>query len=198
MRSSVREPLVVKIGGSLSQRGEVARVLALVAATRRRIVVVPGGGVHADRVRERQAREGLSDRDAHRLAIEAMEQTGREYLALQPELVAAHTLSSIREAWRRWQVPVWMPARMCARDTRIPEDWSITSDGLAARLAEQLGSVPVLIVKSLRVPRSVRAEALAALGIIDPAFAAIVRRTGLRWRIAGPGEERIALEGLFH
>lgn len=188
-----RSALVVKIGGSLTETGRLGAVLRSVARARRPLVIVPGGGAYADAVRERQRREGFSDPEAHRLAILAMHDMAADVMSLQPGLVAADTVAAIRAHWQHGRTPVWLPARMCLRDTTIPADWSITSDGLAARLAEQLGRLPVVLVKSVRVARSAVAAGLADAGIVDPTFARIVRRSGLEWRIAGPGEEERAL-----
>ncbi len=183
---TVKRPLVLKIGGSLAETGRLEGCLAAVAALRRPVVIVPGGGQFADAVRERQQREELSDREAHFLAIAAMHQMAEAFLALQPGPVRAATLSQIRDAWRRKRVAVWLPLRLLRRDDTIPKDWSVTSDGLAARLAERLGRLPVVLVKSVAVPRSETAASLAARGVVDPTFAAIVRRSGLPWRVTGP------------
>jgi aspartokinase-like uncharacterized kinase len=179
----------------LTETGRLEAVLKLVARAHRSIVIVPGGGAFADAVRADQTREGFSDDEAHRLAILAMHDMAADFVSLQPGLVGAHTVADIRAAWRRRRVPIWLPTRMCLRDGTIPQDWSITSDGLAARLAEQLGRLSIVLVKPVRVPRSASARSLADSGIVDFAFAAITRRSGLRWSIAGPGEERTALQG---
>lgn len=178
-------PLVVKVGGSLAETGRLAPCLDHLVALRRPIVVVPGGGPFADAVRAAQKHEGFSDTEAHRRAILAMHEMAGVFMKLQPGLVRAETLADIRAAWQRGRTPVWLPWRMCASDGKIPQDWSITSDGLAARLAERLGRVPVILVKSVSVPRSSSARSLAAAGIIDPAFVTIVRRAGLAWRVTG-------------
>ena len=96
----------------------------------------------------------------------------------------------MRSAWKARRVAVWMPAKLCERDKRIPRDWSITSDGLAARLAERLGRAPVVLVKSRPVERGASAAALAREGVVDPVFAEIEARARLEWAVVGPGEEQ--------
>ncbi len=180
--------LVLKIGGSLAKSGQLSGVLEMVARSTRRIVIVPGGGSYADLVRQEQATLGYSDAEAHRRAILAMHRMAAEWIDMQPRLASAETVQEIRAGWQRHMVPVWLPARMVLGDLSLPEDWSVTSDALAARLSECLGRVPVVLVKSLRVPRSARADALAAQGIVDPVFAKIVARSGSCWRIVGADE----------
>ena len=53
--SLLREALVVKLGGSLSETGELKRWLALITRARRPLIVVPGGGAFADAVRRAPA-----------------------------------------------------------------------------------------------------------------------------------------------
>ena len=180
--------LVVKIGGSLAGTGRLGDVLAIVGRARRPLVVVPGGGPFADAVRRAQRELGFSDAAAHRMAILAMHQMAVAMLALEPRLVAAETLKAMRQAWARERVPVWLPARLAARDRRIPADWSITSDGLAARLAERLGGAALVLVKSLSVAPGAEAVTLAQEGVVDPVFAEIASRARLDWQILGPGD----------
>ena len=141
------KPLVVKIGGSLVETGRLREILAITARAQRPTVVVPGGGPFADAVRNAQAEFGFSDEAAHRMTLLAMHQTGILMTELEPRLIATETLAAMRGAWKERRVAVWMPAKLCERDKRIPRDWSITSDGLAARLAERLGGLPVVLVK---------------------------------------------------
>jgi aspartokinase-like uncharacterized kinase len=183
-------PLVVKIGGSLVETGRLREILGIVARAERPTVIVPGGGPFADAVRNAQAELGFSDEAAHDMAILAMQQTALLMQEIAPKLVAAETLAAMRRAWGERRVAVWMPAKLCERDKRIPRDWSITSDGLAARLAERLGRVPVVLVKSRQVARGATATALAREGVVDPVFAEIQARARLEWAVVGPGEER--------
>lgn len=181
-------PLVLKIGGSLLEAGHFRATLALVARARRPVVVVPGGGPFADAVREAQTRFGFSDAAAHDMSLLAMQQMAAAIVDGAPRFVAAETPLAMKRAWRGRRVPVWLPANLCASDLRIPRDWSITSDGLAARFAERLEGAEVALVKSCAVPRGASPETMARLGIVDTVFPAIVRRAGLPWHVLGPGE----------
>jgi hypothetical protein len=181
--------LVVKIGGSLLREPRLGPVVGLVAGAMRPIVVVPGGGVFADTVRECQAAQGFDDATAHRMALLAMHQTGLVLAGLAPRLTPAGTLPAVARALASGKVPVWLPLRLSERDRRIPADWSITSDGLAARLAERLGAPAVLLLKSCAVPQGASLAELTRNGIVDARFAEIVDRAALSWRILGAGED---------
>jgi aspartokinase-like uncharacterized kinase len=183
------KPLIVKIGGSLAETGRLRDALEIVGRARRPTIIVPGGGPFADAVRSAQADLGFSDAAAHSMALLAMHQMAHLIVGLQPGLVAVETLEGMRRACAEKRIPVWLPGKLSEADRRIPRDWSITSDGLAARLAERLGRAPVLLLKSRPVERSASAAALARAGVVDPVFAEIVARAGLAWAVLGPGEE---------
>jgi 5-(aminomethyl)-3-furanmethanol phosphate kinase len=186
-----RSPLatVVKLGGSLSESRRLAAILPVVAGARAPVVVVPGGGTFADAVRVAQADLGFNDAIAHRMAILAMHQTAHMLAGLEPRLVPVETLAAIRRTLADGGIPVWLPWKLCARDKSIPADWSITSDGLAARLAERLGGAPVVLVKSCAGACDATLDRLARAGTVDPTFVTIVERARLSWRVLGAGEE---------
>ncbi|MCB1521118.1 MAG: uridylate kinase [Hyphomicrobiaceae bacterium] len=182
-------PVVVKIGGSLISGKRLQGIVATIARARRPVVVVPGGGGFADEVRHVQAHHDVSDRAAHTMAILAMHQMGVMLQDMQVRFVAVETLAEIRQALAANRIPVWLPLRLSVADTKIPADWSVTSDGLAARLAERLRLQAVYLVKSRCVIDGPSAAELAADGIVDRTFADVVERARLSFRIFGPGEE---------
>ena len=182
-------PLVLKIGGSLGGSAHLRRLLDQVVATPRQIVVVPGGGAYADAVRAEQAVLGFDDREAHRRAIFAMHRMADDFRALQPNLVPASSREAIEAAWQTGAVPAWLPWPMVEHETSVPQDWSMTSDGLAAWLASRLEGAGVALIKSCRVPPGAALDELAADGITDPQFPKIVTSAGLLWHVLGAGDE---------
>jgi aspartokinase-like uncharacterized kinase len=182
--------IVVKIGGSLAETDRLADVLALISRAARPVIVVPGGGAFADKVRDLQNALRFDDRSAHRLAILGMHQMAELYFTLAPRLAPFDSLEGLARVFAVGQIPVWLPWKMTELDDSIPADWSITSDGLAARLAEQLGGLPVVLLKSVDADATWSAERLADEGIVDPVFPLIVQRARLDWRVFGPGDDR--------
>lgn len=187
---------MVKLGGSLAESMRLPAVLELVGRARAPVVVVPGGGAFADAVRRAQADFEFPDADAHRMALLAMHQTGLMMAALHPRFAPVETLAELRKVLDAGRIPVWLPYRMTDRDKRITPDWSTTSDGLAARLAERLDGAPVVLVKSCRIVPGSALVSLVLEGIVDTAFAAIVNRADLAWHVLGSGDE-VALSGLL-
>ena len=71
------------------------------------MVIVPGGGPFADTVRQLDARWGLTDHAAHRMAVRAMEQYGDLLTALREDLRPAADEVQVREVLGNAQVAVW-------------------------------------------------------------------------------------------
>jgi aspartokinase-like uncharacterized kinase len=151
--------------------------------------VVPGGGQFADKVRDLQNAIRFDDASAHRLAMLGMHQMAEIYFTLQERLAPADSLEGFGRVMATGLIPVWLPLQMCQVDDAIPKDWTVTSDGLAARLAERLGSTSLVLLKSCDVDAGVSAAELAKDGVVDPVFAEIVKRAGLAWRVLGPADD---------
>lgn len=182
-------PTVVKLGGSLAESRRLPSILKIVGSARQSCVIVPGGGIFADAVRAAYKKHRLSEVTAHRMALLAMHQSGMMLASMHARLAPVETLAGIRKALSESRIPVWLPLKLAETDRKISASWRTTSDALAARLAERLGGAPLVVVKSCRVNPVDTAAQLVDKGIIDPAFAEIVERSGLPWRVLGAGDE---------
>lgn len=113
-----------------------------------KVVIVPGGGLFANSVREAQQISNVSDAVAHQMALLAMDQYGIMLAGMNPALVTASSELEIAE--RGWQHRgiVWLPSKMVLADDSIPKNWEITSDSLSAWLADKLGAEQLILVKS--------------------------------------------------
>jgi 5-(aminomethyl)-3-furanmethanol phosphate kinase len=186
-------PLVVKVGGGLLRdqgldglRCACAEVNEI--ATRRPVLVVPGGGPFADAVRALDARWGLDDAVAHRLALHAMDQLG---VLLAPLLPGP-------------EINVLSVVQAFAGSTEIPESWTVTSDSLAVFAAAAVGAVEAVLLKPVagvlaRWPSNdpplenltvAQLQALQDAGegrAVDPYLPEAVRRTGVAVTVRSPG-----------
>jgi aspartokinase-like uncharacterized kinase len=123
---------------------------------------------------------GFDDRAAHHMALLAMEQYALALASLQPRFTLAASIAAIRRASREGRVPVWSPVAMVLRARDIPPSWDITSDSLAAWLAGRIGAEQLLLVKHGAAPAdAVDAAALAARGVVDPAFPRFLAASGV-------------------
>lgn len=186
---------VVKLGGSL---GKGPHLRAWLEALRHHpLVIVPGGGVFADAVRQADRQWQFSDALAHRLAIESMGLYGRMLQGMCEALVPARTLTDLRKGLSNRLPQIWCPEAEEVMRLGPQASWSVTSDTLSLWLAQQLGCEQVLLIKSRDVERpTVRLETLTSIGLVDPAFAQTLRQHALAVWLAGPSDADLLEQGL--
>jgi aspartokinase-like uncharacterized kinase len=172
---------IVKIGGSLLGSSELERWLTIFAKfSYGNIIIVPGGGVFADAVRDAQKLSKISDACAHRLAVLAMDQYGLLLANMNPLLTTARTHLEIDE--RTWQHRgiVWLPSHMVLSDDSIPQNWNVTSDSIAAWLAQKLNAQHLILVKSDsqtvfgNIKSELSLKVMTQNGVLDEAFSDFV------------------------
>jgi len=190
------KPLVLKLGGSLAPSARLQPLLALIARAQRPVIIVPGGGLFADAVRTIQRQLPFPDQTAHLMALLAMEQMALHIASLHPRTLGCRTVPDFAKALQTRHIPVWLPYDLQHDDASLPADWTVTSDALAARLAERL-EASVALVKSCPVPQDAGLDRLTDLGIVDPLFAPIVRRTHLTWGVYGSSDEPLLAKRLL-
>ncbi|MEO8418146.1 MAG: uridylate kinase [Methylophilaceae bacterium] len=163
---------VVKLGGSLLGSHELERWLDIFTRYGDgKIVIVPGGGIFADAVRESQKLSGISDAAAHHMAVMAMDQYGVLLAGLNPKLVKAESELEIAERGWQHRAIVWLPSKMVLADETIPANWQVTSDSLAAQLASRLNADQLILVKSQRPDGGqISLEKLIKDGMVDEYF----------------------------
>jgi 5-(aminomethyl)-3-furanmethanol phosphate kinase len=162
---------IVKLGGSLSHDERLATWLEMLAQhVPGRVVIVPGGGPYADVVRAQQQRWRFSDEHAHRMAVLAMDQFALQLQAMNPALVIAPTIAKISAVIANNQVAIWLPSQMVLSDNTIATSWDITSDSLAAWLANSLRADRLTLVKSCDIAAGATINGLVQRGIVDGGF----------------------------
>jgi aspartokinase-like uncharacterized kinase len=175
---------VAKIGGSLLSKADLAVQLRkwldaeLAAHPDTHYVLIVGGGPLVDAIREIDRASPLGDANSHWICIELMSVTTRILAALLPELTVIHQISQLAERTTCPGATLLCPADFlrdieptCA-GTRLPADWSVTSDAIAARLAILLAADELVFLKSIAPPVPVTdagnwLSELAAHGYID-------------------------------
>ena len=120
-----RTPLVVKLGGSLHHR--VPDIVPLLCKSERPLLVVPGGGLFAEAVRQEQE----ADDAAHWMAIAAMEQYAW--------VIASHGMRTTDILAVPETTAVFLPYISMRQRDPLPHSWDVTSDTIAAWIAAELG-----------------------------------------------------------
>lgn len=168
---------VVKLGGSLLTMPDLAERFRnwLAAQPTAETLLIAGGGELADAVRETNRLQPLSDSTAHWLCIRAM-QLQTEMLATSlPEAELVKSIAELREACPRARLAVVDPWRFVHDEDRqystapLPENWDVTSDSIAARLASLTEADELVLLKSA-LPIAQETRALAEAGYVDRYF----------------------------
>jgi aspartokinase-like uncharacterized kinase len=167
---------VVKIGGSLARDPRLAQWLALLAeAGAGQVVIVPGGGPFADQARLAQARWALDDVVAHNMAVLGMVQYALQMHGICAGLAPCERIAAIGDALRRGRTAVWLPYELLRSCADALTSFDVTSDSLAAWLADRLGATRLALVKSCAIPAGRTLYECAAAGIVDARIADVVR-----------------------
>ena len=127
-------PVVVKLGGSLYNR--VPYLVPAFLASGRPIIIVPGGGIFADTVRKTR----VNDDSAHWMAVAAMDQYG---WVIASQGIRATALLQVPD-----KPVVFLPYCSMQKHDPLPHSWDVTSDSIAAWVADMLG-LELLLLKSV-------------------------------------------------
>ncbi len=135
---------VVKVGGGLGDDALPSLCAALgVLGRRHRLLVVPGGAGFADAVREADRRFGLQAETAHRMAILGMEQFGWLLSDLIPGAERCADLTLAGSGRTKVLLPAGLPL------DGLPATWHVTSDSIAAWVADRVGAGRLVLVKAV-------------------------------------------------
>jgi 5-(aminomethyl)-3-furanmethanol phosphate kinase len=137
---------VVKVGGSLlGEPDAFAWALRELSAAPLdgRVLVVPGGGPFADTVRAVDARMGLSDSAAHWAAIQGMNQYA---LVLADHLPCAMVVDTLVNRPSN-RLSVLAPYAWLKCHDALPHSWDVTSDSIAASIAQTAGARRLILMK---------------------------------------------------
>ena len=193
---------IVKLGGSLHDTVDLQSWLGVLACFGGgRVIIVPGGGPFANQVRRAQELWGFHDRAAHRMALLAMEQYGLMMTGIRADLRPAASLEGLEDVLNHAGVAVWMPSAMTADNPDIPESWDLTSDSLAAWLANTLKASMLLLVKSVHAAETeITAVKLSGRGWVDPMFPVMTAQSGYETRLMAKNQfdlvERMLITGM--
>lgn len=178
----VERGMVLKLGGSLLSHPEWPGLVApLVLDQPSPLTIVVGGGEIVDALRRIDAVAPRPAAVMHQLAIAAMDVTARLVaqaigLPLSDRVAADGPVVLQAAAWLATD----------DRGARLPHDWSVTSDSIAATVAAAHGS-SLLLAKRVP-PDDDDLDRLAASGWVDRHFATAARtlRT-IFWTAPAPG-----------
>lgn len=184
MSDSALPSVVVKVGGSLLDwpelPGRLADFLASDVGRLSRVVLIAGGGPTVDVIRRLDQVHQFGEAESHWLAIDALDLTARILGRLLPDARVIDDDADVQTCWDAGVQPILSPGRIFRKldscsDSGLPATWDVTSDSIAAWIAERLGADRLILIKSRGMPAgSSRSDAVAA-GFVDPLFPAAAR-----------------------
>jgi aspartokinase-like uncharacterized kinase len=130
----MQRPLVVKIGGSLISH--VTDIVPILRHAGRPVLVIPGGGPFADLVRKFH----INDESSHWMAVAAMEEYGW--------YIGGHGIPVTDRLAVPDRTHVYLPYRGMITADPLPHSWDVSSDTIAAWIADQLG-LDLVLLKSV-------------------------------------------------
>jgi 5-(aminomethyl)-3-furanmethanol phosphate kinase len=188
-----RRPLrIVKVGGSLLDWPDLPMTLGqwLAAQPPADNVLLAGGGALADVIRQADATHRLGEPTAHQLCVELLGVTARLLHSLLADRAALTTFAELLETRRAHRLPRCLVLDPCeflthqepaAAGNPLPHTWDVTSDSIAARIAEVLAADELVLLKSREPPQDSSLAALAADDYVDRYFP--VAASGFRGKV---------------
>jgi len=140
-----------------------------------RLVLIVGGGPAADLVRRLDAAHELGDETAHRLALRALDFTAEFLAGLLPGSRVARRMDEVHSLLDNGLRPILAPRIHLEeaderRPDRLPFSWDVTTDSIAARIAEALGAARLILLKSVSPTEEVSLGEAARAGLVDAFF----------------------------
>jgi len=167
---------VVKLGGSLLDWPPFPATLRqwLAGQPPACNILVAGGGALADAIRRADHEFVIGEELSHWLCIDALPITARIVAALMPDflLVSSYADLNSKITIKHSGDIVFDPREFLAEhESRLPgrplpHDWTVTSDSIAARIAECLPADELVLLKSVDRPSGSLID-LAAEGYVD-------------------------------
>jgi aspartokinase-like uncharacterized kinase len=172
--------IVVKVGGSLYDWPELRRRLRgyLDCIRSECVLVVPGGGPTVAALRDLDRVHQLGEKVAHNLALRILSANACFLAALLERGVVVLSLEECNRAWERAETPIldcfaYLGAAS-EGETGLPESWDVTSDSIAAYVANHARARRLILLKSTEVPTREDWVEAARRGFVDPWFARTV------------------------
>ncbi len=131
--------VIIKLGGSLIERGrEIIRFLRDYVEEKDKaltIILIPGGGPFVEVVRNLSANISISEETAHWMAVLAMHQYGFFLANGEIRIPVVESMNKIDGE----PIRILLPYEMLKADDCLPHTWDVTSDTIAAFVANKIG-----------------------------------------------------------
>ena len=168
---------VFKLGGSLLGLPDLAARLANLLGdfSRPRPLVVCGGGQAVEALRRWDRVHNLGEETCHWLALRTLSVTARVLERILPEGSVVDTPSDLESVWSAGRVPIYDVYHFIVDIDEeslspLPRRWRVTSDSIAARVADHLRAPELVLLKSVTIPERMSMTQAANEGFVDAHF----------------------------
>lgn len=173
-----KTPVVaIKIGGSLLSFPQLLERIEWLLEQRAgsHVMLICGGGQAADMVRSWQQWHGISDRQAHHLALAGMAFHERLLQSALPNSRLVENLVDLENAWNDGVRPILQAGAFIDEmdlllDEPLPATWEMTSDSIAAWCGHFAGADELILAKSTDLPGNCSFASAREAGLVDAAF----------------------------
>jgi 5-(aminomethyl)-3-furanmethanol phosphate kinase len=179
---------VIKVGGSLQKSNKFNELCVQLGSIGKhhRILIIPGGGIFADAVRDSAQSFDLDQDTSHWMAILAMNQYGYLLSSMIPGSIALESIDEAKRYLDKLVPVVLLPYLLIKTIDPLPHSWDVTSDSIAAWITGYLGAERLVLIKSrdmlneksqnrdYRLPVDI--ERLKNTDIVDPMLYTIMEK----------------------
>ena len=155
---------VIKIGGSWIRNANLKRLInLLVTLENQDLIIVPGGGIFADAVREASKLTDLSEDKAHFLALKSTEIFGHMIKSFEQKIHLTENIKNLKEK------NLWLPSKILKNEKSFINNWESTSDSVATWLYSKITSRGLIFIKSISLGKenSYKIKTLQKKKILD-------------------------------
>jgi len=190
---------VVKVGGSLFDfEGFIPALRDWVYSQSPAIhVLIAGGGKFSETVRELDERFGIGNINSHWMCVRLLDCTARLMVLLLPEAELVTRFQELEEYCNHGNERLL--AYSCEQflqhhepfvdEERLPHNWTVTTDSIAARLSAAIDADELILLKSCDPPPDADAWILSDEGYTDEHFGQVALDQQIRWVNLTNGDE---------
>lgn len=180
--------ILIKLGGSLldceSLQDLVNECVSEISKEKQPVFVI-GGGAVADAVRQWDQIHNLGDKTAHDIALHSLTLTECMIEALIPKCERVVDIQSLKESEAKGNWPIlaannWLTNSREEFSIDLPENWTVTSDSIAAWLAASLNIEELLLLKSANYCDGTTLEEAVTKGSVDSYFPELIHKISTR------------------
>ncbi len=115
--------------------------------TIQKIIIILGGGSHANFIRSIDKKLVLGDDLAHWMAIFSMDYNGKDLNKLFPDLKCVDDFKNIQRVKRIFCI--FLPYNYLRKNNSLPHNWDVTSDSIAIYIANKLQLNDCYLIKDV-------------------------------------------------